>query len=167
MFHADGWLFVFRAGGDVRVGFQEYQVQFKFELVKGYWCSRFRLVFDVWWYILYYTYTIIYYYILYYTLLLFFPTSPDLFFTSPLIQSIRVGTSIYLFIFLPHLPLLTLPSSSPSIFPFPSFLLPPSSQSSSSHLLFFLISSSSPIFILYVSVLTYGYLCSGGIWVLS
>jgi hypothetical protein len=61
-----------------------------------------------------------------------------------LIHSILVGTYIYLFIFIPLLPLLSLPNlllSSSSIL-----------SSSPSPLLFF------PIFILYLSVLTYTYL---------
>ena len=83
--------------------FEEYQVQFKFELVKGYWCSRFRLVFDVWCYyyyilyihiLLYYYYY--YYYILYYTLLIFCSISPPLFFCSSLpIHHLFISFKVY------------------------------------------------------------------------
>ena len=105
-------------------------------------------------------YIILYYYILYYTLLFFCPSSfqssPLLFSSSdlsssvlssqyslPQIHSIRVGTYITLFIF-NHSLLLFLP--------IPIFL-----QSQSSPLI---QSFPSLLIILYVSALTYVYLCS-------
>ena len=46
MFYRSGWLRCVGLKYVVPVVFQEYQVQFKFELVKGYWCSGSGLAFE-------------------------------------------------------------------------------------------------------------------------
>ena len=58
----------------------------RFELVKGYWCSRFRLVFDVWcyYYILYIIIHILLYLILYSSLQIYSSLSSIPIFCSPL-----------------------------------------------------------------------------------
>ena len=115
------------------------------------WCSRFRLVFDVWClyyillYIISYTYTIIYYYtyiIIYYIL-----------YSSLPFPSFHLLLLLFPFPSPPLLLIYSLPLSSSSSSPLPLQSSHPFSSLSSQ-------SSISPQFILYVSALGYPYLCS-------